>query len=344
MRVKKMQSTKKAHVFIIAEAGVNHNGSIKTAMRMIEVAKDAGADAIKFQTFKAKNVVSKFAKKAKYQQQTTDKKESHYDMLKKLELDYAVHQELLKYCRRKGIIFLSTPFDLESIDLLDRMHLGIFKIPSGEITNLPYLRKIGGLKKKVILSTGMSDLKEVKKALAVLINSGTFRENITVLHCNTEYPTPYKDVNLSAMLKIRDIFKIAVGYSDHTPGIEVPIAAAALGASVIEKHFTLDKKMNGPDHKASLNPQELKSMIQAIRNIELSMGDGVKKASFSERKNKLSVRKSIVALRNIEKDERFTKINLTVKRPGTGINPMEWDRVIGKKAQKDFKEDELIVL
>lgn len=331
-------------VFIIAEAGVNHNGSIKTAKRMIDIAKDSGADAIKFQTFKAKNLVSKFADKARYQQETTDKNESHYDMLKKLELDAAAHQELFNYCLQRGIIFLSSPFDLESIDLLERMHLQIFKIPSGEINNLPYLRKIGILKKKVILSTGMSGLKEIREALSILIKSGTPKKNITVLHCNTEYPTPYKDVNLSAMLKIRDTFKVAVGYSDHTPGIEVPIAAAALGAYVIEKHFTLDKNMDGPDHKASLIPQELKAMVKAIRNTELAIGDGIKVTSSSERKNKSIVRKSIVALRDIEKGECFSEINIATKRPGTGISPMEWDRVIGKKARKDFKEDELIVL
>jgi len=329
-------------VFIIAEAGVNHNGSIKAAKRLIEIAKDSGADAVKFQTFKAKNVVSKFAEKARYQERTTGKLESHYDMLKELELDYAAHRELFKYCRKKGIIFLSTPFDLESIDLLDRLHLGIFKIPSGEINNLPYLIKIGRLKKKVILSTGISDLKEIKQALAILIKSGTLKKNITVLHCNTEYPTPYKDVNLLAMLKIRDTFKIAVGYSDHTPGIEVPVAAVALGASVIEKHFTLDKNMAGPDHKASLNPQELKSMVKAVRNIELAMGSGVKAASPSECKNKSIVRKSIVASRNISKGESFTGANISVKRPGTGISPMQWFDIIGKRAKKDFRLDQLI--
>ena len=336
--------SKPRHIFIIAEAGVNHNGSAPTAKKMIDAAKECGADAVKFQTFKAIDLASRSAPKASYQRQTTNHEESQYDMLKKLELDHAAHRELFSHCAKKKIIFLSSPFDLESIDLLDKMRLGIFKIPSGEITNLPFLRKIGRLRKRVILSTGMSDLNEIKQALDVLIASGTLKKNITVLHCTTEYPARYSDVNLSAMRAIRDTFKIDVGYSDHSPGIEVPIAAAALGASVIEKHFTLDKSMPGPDHKASLDPQELAAMIRAIRNIELCMGDGIKKASAPEQRNKACVRKSIVALTDIEKGEIFSESNIAVKRPGTGISPMKWDSVIGRKAARDFKTDELIRL
>jgi len=336
--------SKPRHIFIIAEAGVNHNGSAATAKKMIDAAKECGADAVKFQTFKAIDLASRSAPKASYQRQTTNHEESQYDMLKKLELDHSAHRELFSHCAKKKIIFLSSPFDLESIDLLDKMRLGIFKIPSGEITNLPFLRKIGRLRKRVILSTGMSDLNEIKQALDVLIASGTLKKNITVLHCTTEYPARYRDVNLLAMLTIRDTFKIDVGYSDHSQGIEVPIAAAALGASVIEKHFTLDKNMPGPDHKASLDPQELAAMIRAIRNIELCMGDGIKKASAPEQRNKACVRKSIVALTDIEKGEIFSESNIAVKRPGTGISPMKWDSVIGRKAARDFKTDELIRL
>ncbi len=328
--------------FIIAEAGVNHNGSIKIARKMVDVAVEAGADAVKFQTFKAENVVSRFAAKAEYQEKTTDADESQFDMIKRLELNEDAHKELIDYCRDKGIIFLSTPFDLESIDILSNLGIEIFKIPSGEITNLPYLRKIGRLKKKVILSTGMADLEEIGNAINVLTEYGTRKDDITVLHCNTEYPTPFEDVNLVAMLTIRDAFKVKIGYSDHTPGIEAPVAAVALGASVIEKHFTLDRKMEGPDHKASLDSDELKAMVRAIRNIEKAIGDGVKKPSTSELKNKPVVRKSIVAAKEIKKGETFTEDNITVKRPGTGINPMEWDRIIGKTANKDFAEDEFI--
>lgn len=328
--------------FIIAEAGVNHNGSLKIARKLIDVAVNAGADAVKFQTFKAENIVSKKAPKAKYQMETTDKKETQFEMLKKLELSPEMHKDLISYCERKGILFFSTPFDLESIDLLKRLGLKIFKIPSCEITNLPYLRKIGRLGKKVILSTGMADLKEIKNALNVLIKAGTKKENITVLHANTEYPTPMEDANLLAMLTIRDTLKVDVGYSDHTLGIEAPIAAVALGAMVIEKHFTLNKNMPGPDHKASLEPDELKAMVKAIRNIEMALGDGVKRPSTSELKNKPIARKSIVAGRDIKRGEVLTTENITAKRPGTGISPMKWDKIIGMKAKRDFKEDELI--
>ncbi|CUU76448.1 N-acetylneuraminate synthase [Campylobacter hyointestinalis subsp. hyointestinalis] len=329
-------------VFIIAEAGVNHNGSLELAKKLIDEAVVAGADAVKFQTFKAELCISKNADKAEYQKQTTDKNESQFDMIKKLELNEYAHTELIKYCKIKNIMFLSTPFDLQSVDLLNGFGLEIFKIPSGEITNLPYLRKIASLNKKVILSTGMANLGEIEAALEILTKNGTAKENITILHANTEYPTPLGDVNLKAMLTIRGAFGVKVGYSDHTPGIEVPIAAVALGATVIEKHFTLDKTMPGPDHKASLEPSELQSMVKAIRNIEIALGDGIKKVSSSESKNKPIARKSIVAKCDIKKGDLFSESNLTIKRPGSGISPMRWDEVIGLRATRDYKEDELI--
>lgn len=329
-------------VFIIAEAGVNHNGSVELAKKLIDVASKAGADAVKFQTFKAEKLVSKNADKAAYQKETTDSQESQFDMIKKLELDLQTHQELLAYCKTKNIMFLSTPFDHESIELLDNLGLKIFKVPSGEITNLPYLRKIGELNKQVILSTGMADMGEIEDALNILIDAGTSKNNITILHANTMYPTPMEDVNLKAMLTIGNTFDIAYGYSDHTLGIEIDIAAVAMGASVIEKHFTLDKTMEGPDHKASLEPNELCAMVKGIRNIELALGDGVKKPSKSEMPNMEVARKSIVAAQDIQKGELFTEKNLTVKRPGNGISPMQWDRIIGTQAQKDYTKDELI--
>ena len=329
-------------VFIIAEAGVNHNGSIKLAKDLIDVAVESGADAVKFQTFKAENLVSKTAEKADYQKKTTDALESQFDMIKKLELDVSTHKELLAYCQEKGIMFLSTPFDHDSIDLLSDLGLQIFKIPSGEITNLPYLRHIGSLDKQVVLSTGMSNLNEVGDALTVLINSGTSKENITVLHANTMYPTPMEDVNLNAMLTMQREFSVAVGYSDHTLGIEVDIAAVAMGASIIEKHFTLDKTMDGPDHRASLEPEELKAMVSSIRNIEKALGDYEKKPSLSENVNINIARKSIVANQIIKKGELLSKKNITTKRPGSGINPMKWDVVIGTIAIRDFLEDENI--
>ena len=328
--------------FIIAEAGVNHNGSVEIAKKLIDVAAEAGADAVKFQTFKAEKGVSRYAQKAEYQKQSTDASESQLDMVRKLELDEGAHEELLAYCRFGKIQFLSTPFDLDSIDLLNKLGLEIFKIPSGEITNLPYLRKIGALKKEIILSTGMAYLEEIEDVLNVLMKAGTLLENVTVLHCNTEYPTPMQDVNLRAMQTIARAFGVRVGYSDHTEGIEVPVAAVAMGATVIEKHFTLDKNMEGPDHRASLEPDELKAMVQAIRNIEKALGNGIKKPSLSELKNKPIARKSIVAARNIHKGEVFTEENLTTKRPGTGISPMRWDEIIGKRANKDYQQDELI--
>jgi len=329
-------------VFIIAEAGVNHNGSTELAKKLIDVAVHSGADAIKFQTFKAENLVSKKAQKAEYQKQTTDSKESQFEMIKKLELDVDTHQALMAYCAEKNILFLSTPFDHDSINLLNKLELDIFKIPSGEITNLPYLKQIGALNKQVILSTGMANLGEIEAALAVLVSAGTQRKRITVLHANTMYPTPMEDVNLKAMQTIGQAFDIAYGYSDHTLGIEVDIAAVAMGASVIEKHFTLDKTMEGPDHKASLEPDELKAMVKAIRNIELALGSRVKQVSNSERPNMAVARKSLIAKIDIKQGEQFTENNLTIKRPGTGISPMRWDEMIGQTAQKNYLADDLI--
>jgi len=330
-------------VFIIAEAGVNHNGDIKLAKELIDVAVEAGADAVKFQTFKAKNLVSKDAQKAEYQKKNMkDSDNSQYNMLQKLELDINTHIELINYCNSKNIMFLSTPFDLDSIDLLDDLKLNIFKIPSGEITNLPYLRKIGALQKEVILSTGMADIGEIEDALDILIEAGTLKENITVLHANTMYPTPMEDVNLRAMITIGNTFDVAYGYSDHTLGIEVPIGAVAMGASVIEKHFTLDKNMEGPDHKASLEPKELKDMVKAIRNIEVALGSSVKKPSRSETPNIKIARKSIVASCSIKQGEILDESNLAIKRPSGGITPMRWDEVIGTMASRDYREDEFI--
>jgi len=332
----------KNKTFIIAEAGVNHNGSLDMAFQLIDVAVAAGADAVKFQTFKAEKVIAVNAPKAGYQKETTGSDESQLEMVKKLELDETAHIRLYQYCQDKGIQFLSTPFDLESIDLLNRLGLEIFKIPSGEITNLPYLRKLGALKKRLIMSTGMADLGEIEDALNVLIDSGTPLGNITVLHCNTEYPTQFEDVNLRAMKTIGHAFGVAVGYSDHTPGIEVAVAAVALGAAGLEKHFTLDRNLPGPDHKSSLEPDDLKAMVQAIRNIEKALGNGVKRPSPSEVKNKLIARKSLVATQPIKTGELFSADNITAKRPGTGISPMRWDEILGQVAQKDYKADDLI--
>jgi N,N'-diacetyllegionaminate synthase len=329
-------------VFIIAEAGVNHNGSVDLAKQLIDVASISGADAVKFQTFKAENLVARNTQKADYQKQTTDALESQFDMIKKLELDVETHKELIAYCQEKDIMFLSTPFDHESINLLSGLGLQIFKIPSGEITNLPYLRHIGSLGKKVVLSTGMSNLEEAGDALNILINAGTSKDNITVLHANTMYPTPMEDVNLNAMLAIQKEFGVDVGYSDHTLGIEVGIAAVAMGASCIEKHFTLDKTMDGPDHKASLEPEELKAMVGAIRNIEKALGSSEKKPSPSETVNIDVVRKSIIAKTNINKGDILDENNLCVKRPGSGVSPMKWDEIIGTISSKDYNADELI--
>ncbi|WP_457749360.1 N-acetylneuraminate synthase [Sulfurimonas sp.] len=332
-------------VFIIAEAGVNHNGDIHLAKKLIDVASVAGADAVKFQTFKADKLVSKDAKKATYQQKNMQESDdSQLNMLKKLELDIDTHKELIAYCQSKNIMFLSTPFDDESIKMLEHLGLEIFKIPSGEITNLPYLRQIAKLNKKIILSTGMANMQEISDALAVLTKEGTVKENITILHANTMYPTPMEDVNLRAMLTIGKTFGVAFGYSDHTLGIEVDIAAVALGASVIEKHFTLDTAMEGPDHKASLEPHELQAMVKAIRNIEKALGSSEKKPTPSEMPNINIARKSIVASRNIKKGEIFSEENLTTKRPANGLNPMKWDEIIGSVAAKDYKEDDRVEL
>lgn len=329
---------------IIAEAGVNHNGDMSMARRLVDVAAEAGADLVKFQTFQASRLVTTDAKKAEYQSNATGGDETQYAMLRKLELTREMHLELIEYCRTRGIGFFSTGFDEQSVDMLVELGIDRFKIPSGEITNLPYLRHVGHYGKPVILSTGMADLREIGMALDVLESAGTKRAQITVLHCNTEYPTPMSDVNLRAMLTIRDTFGVEVGYSDHTSGIEIAIAAVALGATVIEKHFTLDRSLPGPDHKASLEPKELSAMVSAIRNIEVALGDGVKCPSPSESKNMGIARKSLVASREIRAGEIFTESNLTIKRPGTGISPMRWDEVLGHKATRDFAKDDLIEL
>ena len=329
---------------IIAEAGVNHNGDLVLARQLIDVAAEAGTDMVKFQTFSADRLVTTHARKADYQTQTTDAGESQHAMIRRLELTRDMHEALIAHCGSRKIRFFSTGFDPKSIDLLAALGQDCFKIPSGEITNLPYLRHVGRYGKPVILSTGMATLGEIEAALEVLEQAGTPRERITVLHCNTEYPTPMADVNLRAMLTIRDAFGVAVGYSDHTPGIEVAIAAVALGATVIEKHFTLDRNLPGPDHKASLEPGELRAMVAAIRNVEQALGDGIKRASASEAKNKPVARKSLVAACAIRAGEVFSESNLAVKRPGTGVSPMRWDEAMGRKAPRDFAPDELIEL
>lgn len=327
-------------VTIIAEAGVNHNGDMSIAKELIEKAAEAQADIVKFQTFQGKHLVSKGAEKAAYQKETTDIQETQLDMIKKLELSLDQHHLLMAHCQKKQIQFLSTPFDLESIALLSQLGLDTFKIPSGEITNLPYLEKIAKLKKKVILSTGMSNLGEVESAVTILNKFGT--TDITLLHCTTEYPAPYEDVNLRAMVTLKQAFGLPVGYSDHTKGIEVSVAAVAMGATLIEKHFTLDKNMEGPDHKASLDPEELTQLVRSIRHIEKAMGEGRKKVSTAEEKNMVIARKSIIAKTVIKKGEAFTEENLTTKRPGSGISPMRWYEVLGSVASRDYGEDELI--
>lgn len=329
-------------VIIIAEAGVNHNGSYELAIKMVDEAKRAGADYVKFQTAKPELVISTFAPKAEYQKETTGAAESQLEMCKAIHLPLTDYRPLKEYCDKVGIGFMSTPFDLVSIDVLEPLDMDYYKIPSGEITNLPYLRKIASKHRPVILSTGMCEIEEVEAALQVLEQGGVKRSDVIVLHCNTEYPTPMCDVNLRAMDDLRRSLGVEVGYSDHTKGIEVPIAAVALGATVIEKHFTLDKTMEGPDHKASLEPDELKAMVDAIRNIEQALGDGHKHVSPSERKNMDIARKSIVAARDIRKGEVLTEENITTKRPGNGISPMRWDSVIGTTAIRDFGYDELI--
>lgn len=329
-------------VFIIAEAGVNHNGNIEIAKKLVDAASQAGADAVKFQTFRTENLVCRDAGKAEYQLETTEKTEAQFDMLKRLELTSDMHEQLMQYCQFRQIMFLSTPFDIDSLKYLVQCGIDMIKIPSGEITNYPYLVQVGKTGKKVILSSGMSFLDEIESAVEILRDNGT--KDITVLHCNTEYPTPYTDVNLRAMLQIRNELGVPVGYSDHTAGIEVPIAAVALGAAVIEKHFTLDRTMEGPDHKASLEPDELKALVKAVRNIELSLGDGRKIPSASEKRNINIARKSIVAGCDITKGTILTEQNLATKRPGDGVSPMKWREVIGTEAVRDFRKDERIEL
>lgn len=329
---------------IIAEAGVNHNGDIYLARDLICEAAAAKADYIKFQTFSADKLASKDAKLANYQKQSNNPHKSQYDMLKKLELTYEMHLELIEHCKKNKIKFLSSPFDIDSLEMLIKLGIDFIKIPSGEITNFPLLRHVSSLNLPVVMSTGMSNVKEIEDALNVLLENELTKKDISILQCNTQYPTPMADVNLLAIQFLSEYFGIRVGYSDHTKGTEVPIAAVALGANIIEKHFTIDKSLPGPDHKASLDSSELKSMIQAIRNIEIAMGKGEKKLTDSEINNALIARKSIVASTNISKGERFTEINLAVKRPANGISPMRWKEVIGQLATKDFKKDEPISL
>ena len=332
------------NTIIIAEAGVNHNGNLKLAKQMIDAAAEAGADLVKYQTFNADRLVTNTARKAAYQIQATDSRESQHEMLRCLELTEDMHKELIAHCAARNIGFFSTAFDIESVDLLVRLGQEQFKIPSGEITNLPYLRHIGRLGRPVILSTGMATMDEIGSAIQILEKSGTPKTTITVLHCTTEYPTPMPEVNLKAMITIRDKFEVRVGYSDHTLGIEVAIAAVAMGATVIEKHFTLDRNLPGPDQKASLEPSELKCMVTAIRNIEVAMGNGIKRPTPSEAKNIPIVRKSIIARKAIQTGETFKTENLTTKRPGTGIEPMRFDEVLGTRASRNFAEGDLIEL
>ena len=329
------------HTIIIAEAGVNHNGDMDIAKRLIDAAADAGVDYVKFQTFKTENLVSSDAPTAEYQKTATNET-SQFAMLKRLELSETQHLELIDYCHQKGVKFLSTAFDLDSIDLLAKFDLDFWKIPSGEITNYPYLAKIARTGQPIVMSTGMCDHQDIENALNVLLDNGACKDNITMLHCNTQYPTPHEDVNLLAMPHMGSTFGVKAGYSDHTQGIEVPIAAVALGATVIEKHFTLDRNMEGPDHKASLEPNELKAMVSAIRNIEKALGVEKKCASSSETPNKIVARKSIVAKRHITEGELLTEENITVKRPGNGISPMRWNEVTGTKAIRSFNADEMI--
>lgn len=324
-------------VFVIAEIGCNHNGSKEIAKRMIDAAIEAGVSAVKFQTFKSEELISRYAAKAEYQKVTTGADGNQLEMTKKLELSYADQVELMGYCEQKGIKYLSAPFDLDSIDFLANTNIEYIKIPSGEINNPPYLRKVNKLGKPVILSTGMSTMDEVAQALEFLTNV-----KVSLLHCTTEYPCPFESVNLKAMVAMKDKFGLPVGYSDHTPGIEVAVAAVAMGATIIEKHFTLDRNMEGPDHKASVEPHEMKALVEAVRHVEVAMGDGIKKPASAEIKNIAIARKSIVARRAIRKGEIFSEENITVKRPGTGISPMKWDEVIGTAAMRDYGEDELI--
>jgi N,N'-diacetyllegionaminate synthase len=331
-------------IIIIAEAGPNHNGKLKTAYKLVDLAKKCNADFVKFQTSVPEFHISKFAKKADYQIKNTKKNESQLEMAKKIKLSYEDFKKLKKYTDRKKIHFLSTAFDLQSIDFLKDLNLKYFKIPSGEITNLPYLKKIAKFNKKIIISTGMSNMKEIEDAIKLLVLNGTRKKNITVMQCNTEYPTPIEDANLKAMLTIKKKFNVEVGYSDHTNGIEAALAATAMGASIIEKHITLNKNFYGPDHKASIDGKEFKKMVDGIRNITLALGHGVKKPTKSEKKNIRIARNSIVAAVDIKKGQKFNYNNLAVKRPGHGISPMKINKVIGKSAKRNFQQDELIKL
>lgn len=337
-----MVSTEKRseHVFLIAEAGVNHNGDLSLAKKLVDTAVAAGTDAVKFQTFRAEAVICRGTAKADYQCLNTGAKESQLDMVRRLELSPAAHRELFDYCMESGIKYLSTPFDIPSADLLCSFGVDTIKIASGEVTNLPFLRHIGGLGRKVILSTGMADMDECKRAIEILKDAGTPREQIVALQCTTEYPAPFKDVNLRAMNSIRRELGVRVGLSDHTPGVAVSFAAAAMGAVIIEKHFTLDKNMPGPDHKASLDISELKVWVAGVRQIEAALGDGIKHAAPSEIKNRALVRRSIVASRPIASGEPFSSDNITVKRPATGLSPMQWDKIIGRRARRSYAADE----
>ena len=328
--------------FIIAEAGVNHNGSIKKALKLIDVAKLSGANAIKFQTFKAENLTTDYAPKAEYQKYKSLKNETQFQMLKKLELTDAMHKACFKECKKKKIIFISSAFDIESLCYLKKFKLSYFKVPSGEITNIPYLEVLGKFRKKIILSTGMSNISEIKKALKTLTINGTKKNNITLMQCTSAYPAPYDEINLNTIVTLRDIFKLNIGFSDHSLGVQASLAAVALGAKVIEKHITLSKKLKGPDHRASLDPKEFKFMVQGIRIVEKSLGSKIKKVTKSEKKNIYIVRKSIVASTKIKKNEKFSNFNITCKRPGTGISPLFLKKLIGKKSIKNFNKNELI--
>ncbi|OQX05337.1 MAG: N-acetylneuraminate synthase [Desulfobulbaceae bacterium A2] len=335
-------TTPRDHILIIAEAGVNHNGSTELALQLVDAAAACGADAVKFQTFRADSLVARNAPKARYQQETTGTAEGQFAMLRRLELDMAAHRLLSDRCLLHGLVFLSSPFDVESAQALYELGMRRYKIPSGEITNLLLLECIGRLAEEVLLSTGMAELEEVGAALAVLDEAGLDRSRVTVLHCTTEYPAPYAEVNLRSMAAMGKKFGVRTGYSDHTPGIEIPVAAAALGARVLEKHFTLDKTLPGPDHRASLDPTEFAAMVRAVRNVELALGDGNKRPTASELPNRLVARKSIVAARAIRRGELFTVDNLTTKRPGSGISPMRWYELLGRSARRDYRADEMI--
>ena len=330
--------------FIIAEAGVNHNGSLKKALELIDVAKLSGADAIKFQTFKAENLATDYAPKAEYQKYKSQKEETQFQMLKKLELTHKMHLACLAECKKKKIIFISSAFDIESLNYLKKFKLSYFKVPSGEITNIPYLEALGKFGKKIILSTGMSSIFEIKNAVKILITNGTKKKNITLMQCTTAYPAPYDEINLNTIATLRSIFKLDVGFSDHSLGVQASIAAVALGAKVIEKHLTLNKKLKGPDHRASLDPKEFKFMVQGIRIVEKTLGDKIKKITRSEKKNIYIVRKSIVAKKNIKKGEKFTIDNITTKRPEGGLSSIYWEKVIGRKAIKNFNYDDFVFL